>query len=324
MYKNLKVAVIIPVYCEEERVRNVVNGLPSWVDHIVVVDDASADRTFEVVGSIEDKRCVLLRCERNQGVGVATLTGWRKALELEADILVKMDGDGQMDPATLGALIAPLAEGKADYAKGNRFLHVMALTRMPLMRRLGNIGLSFMAKLASGYWSVFDPTNGYVAIHAGVLSLLEEGRLHKRFFFEHSLLLELGLHRAVVCDVYMPARYGDKVSSLSERQSLIEFPSLLLKGFLRRWRIQYFVRDFSDVSLFLLIGTWATTFGTAWGAYHWYATASRGVTASTGTVMIAVLPIVLGLQFLLQALIADIQRAPREPIHLTQLSNRQP
>ena len=324
MYKNLKVAVIIPVYCEEERVRNVVNGLPAWVDHIVVVDDASADRTSAVVGDIEDKRCVLLRHERNQGVGAATLTGWRKALELGADILVKMDGDDQMDPATLGALIAPLAEGKADYANGNRFLHVMALTRMPWMRRFGNIGLSFMAKLASGYWSVFDPTNGYVAIHAGVLSLLEEDRLHKRFFFEHSLLLELGLHRAVVCDVYMPARYGDKVSSLSERQSLIEFPSLLLKGFLRRWRIQYFVRDFSDVSLFLLIGAWATTFGIVWGTYHWYATASRGVTASTGTVMIAVLPIVLGLQFLLQALIADIQRAPREPIHLTQLSNRQP
>jgi glycosyltransferase involved in cell wall biosynthesis len=322
MYKNFRVAVIIPVYCEEDRVRNVLNGLPSWVDHVVVVDDASADRTAEVVGSIEDKRCVLLRHEKNQGVGAATLTGWRKALELGADILVKMDGDGQMDPSALATLIAPLAEGKADYAKGNRFLHAMALTRMPWIRRFGNIGLSFMAKLASGYWSVFDPTNGYVAIHAAVMSLLDENRIHKRFFFEHSLLLELGLHRAVVCDVYMPARYGDKVSSLSEQRSLIEFPPLLVKGCCRRWRIQYFVRDFSDVSLLLLIGTAATAFGTTWGIYHWYAAASQRVTASTGTVMIAVLPIVLGLQFLLQALIADIQRAPREPLHLTQLPRR--
>jgi hypothetical protein len=120
----------------------------------------------------------------------------------------------------------------------------------------------------------------------------------------------------------MPARYGDKVSSLSEQRSLIEFPPLLVKGCCRRWRIQYFVRDFSDVSLLLLIGTAATAFGTTWGIYHWYAAASQRVTASTGTVMIAVLPIVLGLQFLLQALIADIQRAPREPLHLTQLPRR--
>jgi hypothetical protein len=215
-------------------------------------------------------------------------------------------------------VVNPIWRGEADYVKGNRFLHARRLKQMPRSRRVGNVCLSFLAKFASGYWSVFDPTNGYVAIHAAVILLLDQERIHPRFFFEQSMLLELGLNRAVVRDVYLPARYGEKVSSLSEKRAAVEFPPLLFAAVLRRWVIQYFVRDFSAVSLFLIAGVLATSFGALWGVYHWYTSARMGVTASTGTVMIAVLPIILGIQLLLQALVMDIQNTPQQPLHLAE------
>ena len=314
MYKSLRVAVVIPAYREETRIVNVIRELPAWIDYIVLVDDASGDGTYEAVKSIQELRLIAHQHPKNQGVGGATITGFQKAYELGADILVKMDGDGQMDPVGLPAMIDPIALREADFTKGNRFLHTRELVRMPLVRRIGNIGLSFMAKIASGYWSNFDPTNGYVAMHRSVWSMLDQARLKRRFFFENSLLLELGLSRAVARDVYMPARYGDKVSHLSERQVLLEFPSLLLHGFLRRVMLQYLVRDFSAVSLFVLSGTMACAFGLIWGSFQWWHYAKLGVATPTGTVMIAVLPLVLGLQLLLQALVMDIQNVPREPI----------
>jgi glycosyltransferase involved in cell wall biosynthesis len=319
MYEGLQIAVVIPAYCEAKRVADVVRGLPSWVDHIVVVDDASTDGTAEAAESVNDTRLLVLRHARNEGVGGATIAGFNKARELGADVLVKMDADGQMDPSGLPALLEPICRGVVDYTKGNRFLHGRALQQMPPMRRLGNIAVSFMAKLASGYWNVFDPTNGYVALHASIWPLLDQERLARRFFFENSLLLELGLARAVVRDVYLPARYNDKVSHLSEGRTVMEFPPMLLRGLVRRVIVQYFVRDFNAVSLFLVVGKAATIFGLIWGLYHWYLSARTGIVASTGTVMIAVLPLILGLQLLLQALVMDIQNVPRDPLHLAQL-----
>ncbi len=314
MHNNFRIAVIIPAYCEESRIRGVLSSIPAWVDHVVVVDDASSDRTADTAGQWADPRLVVIRHPQNQGVGGATLTGFYKAMELGAQILIKMDGDGQMDPGGLTALITPIVRGQADYVKANRFLHGRELAQMPWLRRLGNIGLSFMAKLASGYWSIFDPTNGYVALHAGILPLLDNRRIHKRFFFETSLLMELGLHRAVVRDVYLPARYGNKISHLSERNALLEFPPLLILGFVRRILIEYFVRDFTAVSLLLLSGWLAFLFGTIWGAYHWWVSWRTGITASTGTVMIAVLPLILGIQLLLQSLVLDIANTPSDPL----------
>jgi len=317
MYQNLRIAIVIPAYREADRIEAVVGGLPVWVDHIVVVDDASPDDTGDQARKIGDKRLVVLRHEQNQGVGAATVTGFAKGVELGADVLVKMDGDGQMDASALPALIGPIQRGQADYVKGNRFLHEHELTQMPFVRRLGNIGLSFLTKLASGYWPIFDPTNGYVAMHAAVWSLLDRTRIHPRFFFESSLLLELGLNRAVVRDVYLPALYNEKVSHLSEARTMVEFPPLLLRGLLRRIVRQYFVRDFNAVSLFLIAGAMSTLFGAVWGAAHWYESSMTGRLTSTGTVMIAVMPLILGIQFLLQAIVMDVQNVPREPVQRT-------
>src|SRR5437762_3693973 len=172
MYHDLQIAVVVPAFCEAARITETVTNLPEWVDHVVAVDDASTDGTYEALKNVRDPRLVVLKLPENGGVGAATLAGFKHAIELHADVLVKMDGDGQMNPARLPALLEPIRRGEADYVKGNRFVHTRELVQMPLLRRLGNIGLSFMTKVASGYWTVFDPANGYVAMHSAVVSLL--------------------------------------------------------------------------------------------------------------------------------------------------------
>ncbi len=307
-----RVAVVIPAFRAERHIAAVLAGIPESVALIVVVDDCSPDGTGAKVAETmrRDPRIKLLRHEVNQGVGGAVLTGYREAHRLGADIVVKMDSDCQMDPRYLPALIAPLVRGEADYAKGNRYLHARQLRAMPLLRRIGNVGLSFLTKLASGYWSLFDPTNGYTAIQAALVPLLDEQNIARRYFFESSMLLELSLLRAVVQDVYIPALYGEETSHLSELDTLIHFPAALLKGFRRRLWTQYFVRDFSIASLYLVAGLLLLATGTAFGAVHWYHSVRFGATASTGTVMLAALPVIMGFQFLLQTVGLDIQEQP--------------
>lgn len=315
MKKNIvHIAIVIPLYRAEKHIGAVLRGIPAYISHIVIVDDCSPDQSAEIVKNCSDARICLISHQTNQGVGGAVLTGYKKALELGAEIIVKMDSDDQMDPAYLLPLLAPILAGQADYTKGNRFLHINELQNMPFARRMGNAGLSFLTKAASGYWNIFDPTNGYTAIHSSVTSLLETKKIHKRYFFESNMLIELGIIRAVIQDIHIPARYQDETSSLSEWKVLFEFPPLLLAGFMRRFFIQYFVRDFGIVSMLFLLGISFSLFGIIFGAYHWYLSSQLGTPASTGTVMLAVLPLIMGFQLLIQALIADIQNIPMIPL----------
>jgi glycosyltransferase involved in cell wall biosynthesis len=309
-----QICVVIPLYKARDKIAGVLQSLPEFVRMIVVVDDCSPDDSYECARAVGDQRVHFVRHENNQGVGGAVLSGYQKAVELGADIIVKIDSDGQMDPAYIVPLITPILMGQADYTKGNRFLHAKELKSMPLLRRAGNAGLSFLTKAASGYWNIFDPTNGYTAIHASMIPVLDSNRLHRRYFFESSMLIELGMLRAVIRDVYIPARYQDEVSSLVEWKTLFEFPPRLFIGFLRRLMTQYFIRDFSVFSALFLFGTILTLFGTGFGLYHWYLSLITGKIASTGTVMLAVLPFILGSQLLIQAMSVDIQNIPQEPI----------
>jgi glycosyltransferase involved in cell wall biosynthesis len=315
--REVGVAVVIPAYCAEAHIANVLRDMPDGVAWIVVVDDCSPDKTGAVVAEAarRDRRIRLLRHEVNQGVGGAVLTGYHEACRLGAEIIVKMDSDEQMDPRYLPALIDPIVRGQADYTKGNRFVHARQLRSMPLLRRVGNLGLSFLTKLASGYWNLFDPTNGYTAIHAAVVPMLNEETIGRRYFFESSMLLELSLLRAVARDVFIPARYGTETSHLSVIETLRQFPAALLRGFLRRLWIQYFVRDFSITSLYLVAGSGLSLAGTLFGAVHWYLSARHEVATPTGTVMLAVLPVVLGVQFLIQAMSLDIQGQAVQCLH---------
>jgi dolichol-phosphate mannosyltransferase len=306
-----RVCVVIPMYRVELYIQQVIAGIPDWVWRIVVVDDASPDCSAEKALASGDPRVVLVRHAQNQGVGGATLTGFAKAAEIGARVAVKMDGDGQMSPDFLWEMAEPILARRADYTKGNRFFHIAEIVRMPFVRRAGNLGLSFLTKLSSGYWNVFDPTNGYVAINLDIFRTLDTRHIHQRYFFETSMLIELNLARAVIVEIPMPARYQGETSSLSISRSLVEFAYYLLHGFLRRLWLQYFVLDFSLGTLFLVTGLLMGLFGTAWGLYFWDKSIRTGIPASTGTVMVAVLPVILGFQLLLQALAYDIQNVPK-------------
>jgi len=320
---NQILAVIIPAYRCARQITDVLRSIPPYITHIIIVDDASPDNLADEITELQDERIQYIRHQQNQGVGGAMMTGYKQALSLDAHIIIKMDGDGQMDARYLPALIAPLLSGQADFAKGNRFLHLNDLGQMPKLRLIGNFGLTFLTKLASGYWQIFDPNNGFIAIHREALSLINSKNIHPRYFFESSLLIELNKIRAVVVDVSMPARYGNEISSLSITHSLFNFPFNLLKGLVRRIFRQYFLYDFTAVSLFLTLSFILMLFGGLWGSYHWYLSIETNTAATTGTVMLAVLPVILGFQLLVQAIVLDIQNRPKFPIQQQKWLNSQ-
>ena len=261
-------AVIIPAYRVAAKVAAVIADIPPEVAHIVVVDDACPEGSGDIVAALDNKRLHLVRHTENQGVGGAVVSGYRKALELGADVMVKIDGDGQMDPAILHKIAGPVMSGEADYAKGNRFADFRTLKRMPTVRLLGNSGLSFLLKAASGYWTMLDPTNGYTAIHARALEKLELDRLDRRYFFESDLLIRLGTVSAVVVDVQMEARYADENSSLNIPKTMLEFPGKILRGLLRRLFLRYFIYDFNMASVYLMVSVPLLLFSFLFGIYQ--------------------------------------------------------
>ncbi len=313
--RNFSIAAVIPAYRVADQIESVLRGLPDDLRHIIVVDDASPDETSALVSALaeSDRRIVLVQHAHNQGVGGAMVSGFRKALELGAQVIVKIDGDGQMDPAYLPALVRPLIEGRADYAKGNRFRDLDALRHMPLMRRIGNLGLSFLTKAATGYWNCFDPTNGFFAIRAEILAELPLERIDRRYFFETSMLANLYLLDALVLDVPIPARYRGERSNLSVWRVLGEFPFKLLITFLRRILLKYYLYDFSMISVYLLTGLPLLLFGLIFGSIKWIQYAQRGVPAPTGTVILPTLALILGIQILLSAIEFDMNAAPKAP-----------
>jgi glycosyltransferase involved in cell wall biosynthesis len=311
LYKEHCISVVVPVYNEERFIASIIDTMPQFVDHVFVVDDCSSDDTANVVSQMSDKRVQLLKTPENQGVGAAMVLGYRKAVATGSDIVVKMDGDGQMAPEDLPALLDALIDGGYDYAKGNRFLNPESLPDMPRLRLLGNVALTFMTKLATGYWNVFDPQNGYTAIRAGMLQRLNLAAVHERFFFENDMLVQLSLHDAKVKDVAIPARYGAEMSSLNPLRSLFTFPALLFHRFWRRVWHNYVVRDFDPIALFLMLGLPLLAWGTAFGIYTWLHSIFTDEFASTGTIMLSVLPVVVGFQLVLQAIVLDIQHSPR-------------
>jgi glycosyltransferase involved in cell wall biosynthesis len=309
-------AAVIPCYRVEREIQSVLQTVPTYLKHIIVVDDASPDSTADLVTAAanEDDRILLIRHPSNRGVGGAMVTGYRKALELGAQIVVKIDGDGQMDVEHLPRLLQPLVEGKADYSKGNRFRDFKSLGQMPFIRRVGNMGLAFLAKAATGYWHIFDPTNGYNAIRSEVLAQLPLDNVDRTYYFETSMLANLYLIGAVVKDVPMPARYQGEVSSLLIHRILFEFPSKLLASFLRRLVLKNFIYDFSMGSIYLLTGLPLLLFGLTFGIYKWIQYASKGIPAPTGTVMLPTLSVLLGIQLLLSAIEIDLRSVPTEPL----------
>lgn len=310
-----RIAVVIPCYRVTQHVLGVIARIGPEVAMIFAVDDACPDRSGDLIeAECRDARVQVVRHAANKGVGGAVMTGYRAALEAGAEIVVKIDGDGQMDPALLPVIAGPVIDGAADYAKGNRFHSIWNVRQMPAVRLFGNSALSFITKLSSGYWSIFDPTNGYTAIHAEALKRIEFANVSERYFFETDMLINLGNIRAVVADVPMEAHYGDETSHLRIGQVIGQFLRKHLKELAKRILYTHFMRDFSLASAELAVGVLMLGFGTAFGGFAWYESVASGQTASTGTVMIATLPIILGFQLLLSFLGFDMANEPKRPL----------
>jgi glycosyltransferase involved in cell wall biosynthesis len=310
-YQTYRIAVVIPCYNVAEHIAKVILEIPSFVDLIVAVNDASTDRTLEILQSIRDNRLKVLSHPENRGVGGATVTGFREALSSRAEIIVKMDGDGQMDPAYLPALLDPIINEGYSYTKGNRFLHSKELGQMPRLRRWGNFCLTFLTKMTSGYWHIFDPQNGYWAIRSGDLELLNLGKIHNRFFLENDMLVQLNVFNLRVKDIAIPARYRNEKSSMKLYRIVLSFPYFLFNRFWYRFYQKYVLRDFSPIALFFLSGLPLFLWGLGFGLYVWMRSILHNSVATTGTVMLSVLPFILGFELILQGIILDIHETPR-------------
>lgn len=309
-------AAVIPCYRVKRHILAVIAAIPAEVGRIYVVDDGCPEGSGDAVerGST-DPRVKVLRHARNRGVGAATITGYRAALDDGATVIVRLDGDGQMDPAMIPRLARPVLQGEADYAKGNRFFDLAGLRAMPPLRLAGNSILSFASKLSSGYWNVFDPTNGFTAIHAVVLRQLPLDKLSAGWFFESDLLFRLGTIRAVVCDVPIPARYGDEESSLVIRRVVGEFAWKHLVNTGKRIFYGYYLRNFNIASIEIALGLPLVAFGAWIGVTRWFAGYQRNTPATSGTVMLAALPVLVGIQLVLAFLSYDLQNVPRDVLH---------
>lgn len=308
-----RVAVVIPALRVRSSILDVLARIGDAVALVIVVDDGCPEDTGALVTDrIDDDRVVVVRNPATLGVGGATCVGFRRALVEGADILVKLDGDGQHDPAWLPHLVRPIATGDADMVKGNRFYDVENVRRMPFGRLLANVALTFAAKLSTGYWDMFDPANGFLAIHRKVASRLPLDRIDAGYFFETDLLFRVGILMARIVEVPVEAIYGSEKSGVRLLREAPPFLYKSLRNTVKRVFYCYFLRGFSVASLLLLLGLCAIAFGASFGLYHWLADPAA---ATAGTVMVAALPVLSGLQMLIGFIGHDIARQPTSAIH---------
>ncbi|WP_122207470.1 glycosyltransferase family 2 protein [Pseudomonas viridiflava] len=319
---DLKIAVIIPCYRVKAHVLGVIADIGSEVTKIYAVDDCCPEQSGDFIEEhCKDPRVTVVRNAENQGVGGAVMAGYQAAISDNMDIFVKIDGDGQMDPGLLPRFVAPIIHGEADYTKGNRFFDLEEIRQMPKIRLFGNAALSFLTKLSSGYWDLFDPTNGFTAIHRDVARHLPFHKISRRYFFETDMLFRLNTLRAVAVDIPMDAKYADEVSNLKISKIVGEFFIKHMRNLGKRIFYSYYLRDMSLASLELPLGLGLVTMGSLFGLSHWAGSVSSGVPTSAGTVMLSALPVILGTQFILAFIGHDVQAVPKRAFHL-QRKNR--
>jgi len=315
MLENKKIGIVIPCYKVKSQINSVISKIENFVDVIYLVDDKCPEKSGEFISqNSHDPRIKVIFNEKNLGVGGAVKEGYKMGLKEGCDILVKVDGDDQMDPRLIKYLVQPILKGEADYVKGNRFYKLEDLKSMPKIRLIGNSVLSFINKAVNGYWNIMDPTNGFTAIHKHSLSQLPLNKIENRYFFESDMLFRLGLIRAVVFDFPIVAVYKDEKSNLRISKILFEFPPKYLKRFIKRIFYNYILREFNVGSLQLLMGSLLIGFSFIFGVIKWVASIQHGIPASPGTVMVAALPFFLGFQLLLSALYFDISNLPKKPL----------
>ena len=307
----MKVCVVIPAFKVSNQIVQVVENIGSEVQLIIVVDDKCPEKSGELVLSkVKDPRLIVVLNSENLGVGGAVKAGYERALDEDCDIIIKIDGDGQMDPKLINRLLRPLLENSAGYAKGNRFFNVEDIRKMPKIRILGNLVLSFMSKLSTGYWRIFDPTNGFTAIRSDVVGLLPLDKIDNRYFFESDILFRLNIARVPVVDVPIPAVYGSEISNLHIYKTIIEFPWKHARNFIKRIAYSYYIREFTLASIELPVGIILISFATISGIQNWVHSLSTSIPTETGTIVLIALSFLSGLQLILGFFAFDIANTP--------------
>lgn len=310
MYKNKKIAIVVPAYNEEKLIGRVISTLPDFVDKIIVVNDLSTDGTEDVVNKLikVNDKLLLINHETNQGVGGAIVTGYKMSLKLEYDVTVVMAGDAQMDPEELTKIIDPVVDNKTDYVKGNRFFYEKTWQIMPKYRFLGNSVLSMLTKIATGYWHISDSQSGYTAISLKVLDTINLDQLYKKYGFPNDILVSLNICNFRVRDIPIKPIYniGEK-SGIKLRKVIPKITFLLFRGFMRRMIVKYIVRDFHPLIFFYFSGILFLTFGTILGGGILIKNSRIfGFTSlPLGYIILSAMLVISGFQFLLFAMWFD-------------------
>ncbi|HUZ50377.1 MAG TPA: glycosyltransferase family 2 protein [Candidatus Dormibacteraeota bacterium] len=310
----ITVCCVIPAYRAAASIKNVVQTALTYAQAVVVVDDACPQGSGAIITSAyrNDPRVIVIAHSANGGVGAAMKTGIAAALECHAEIIVKIDADGQMDPSFIPAIQDAFDRDPVlAYVKGNRFFDASVVRLMPKVRLWGNAVLSLMTKAASGYWNLLDPTNGYVAFRSDALRMLDWRSFADSYFFEISILCEFGLKRFPILELEMPTIYNLAPSSLSVRRVIFEFPQRLAKLTLKRFFVQYLIFDVNIGTLYFVMGLSLTLFGFVFGLVQWINGFITHLPKPIGTVMLAVLPFMMGFQLLLSSLMYDVQISPK-------------
>jgi glycosyltransferase involved in cell wall biosynthesis len=308
MYRNLSVAAILPCYNEEKLIAKTVNTLPDFVDFIIAVDDQSKDDTWKIIKDLakKNKRVVPLQLEHNQGIGGAYINGFNLALEKNADLIFTMAGDAQCNQEYMPNMADTLLDEKLDYVKANRFVHLEELKQMPTFRRVGNTVITILTKFSSGYYSIFDSQNGYGVFKRKTLEKLPFAHIGRRYDYENTLLIALAIMGAKIKDEPVPAIYGDEESTIPVFKTTMRALNVVWKGFWKRIYNKYVLINFHPIALFIFGGLLLSSVGFLFGIYMLLVKLIADITPSSGTVMLAVLPIILGFQLLLTAVTMDM------------------
>jgi glycosyltransferase involved in cell wall biosynthesis len=314
MYRNLKIAVVIPCYNEEKLATKTINTLPDFVDYIIAINDASKDKTLDILKGLakNNKKIKVLDNESNGGIGFSLKRGFRYAIDnTNADAVGIVSGDAQCPPDRIQHMLDVFIDRNCDYVKGNRFYDRKALELMPSYRKIGNIFISLLTKFSTGYYSVSDTTMGFGFLKRDILEDLNFDFIGERYDYDISMLVALSIADARIKDVPVPAIYGEETSTINFWPTVFRVLRVIWRGFWQRIYYKYILFSFHPVALFLLAGLLLSLFGWLFAIFLLVERIIHHLSPSSGTVMLAVLPIILGFQLLLTSILLDMSSEDR-------------
>lgn len=304
-FNGYNIGVVVPAYNEEQLIEKTIKSIPRYVKKIYIVDDCSTDNTPKIIKSLNSSRVLYVRHEKNRGVGAAIVTGYKLALGDDIDVIAVMAGDNQMDPEQLPRLILPIIENKADYTKGNRLINKNFLHGMSKWRFFGNVVLTMITKIGSGYWHITDPQNGYTVISRKALERIDLDSIYHYYGYCNDILIKMNTIGMIVEDIAMPSRYGDEKSKIKYGRYMIKVAPMIFKGFLWRLKTKYMILDFHPLVFFYFASMLLLPFGILFSLWILYQKIYHN-TVSPNYPLLAAFTTLMGLLLLLFAMFFDM------------------